>query len=107
MQSNATVPFALITREEVLSGLQDLLKTILNLETTASLRPEARFIEDLHSDSLAMVDIVIGVEEAFGIKLRSDLNFFEEVRTIGNAVDLIHRQLGHVGAVNRSTGALT
>jgi acyl carrier protein len=54
-----------------------------------------------------MVDIVIGVEEAFGIKLRSDLNFFEEIRTVGNAVDLIHRQLGHSGAVSRSTGALT
>jgi acyl carrier protein len=102
MQSNATVPSALITREGVLSELQDLLKTILNLETTASLRPEARFIEDLHSDSLAMVDIVIGVEEAFGIKMRSDLNLFEEIETIDDAVELIHKQLGHRSAVSRA-----
>ena len=95
MQSNAATRPASLTREEILSELQSVLKTILNLETAAALQPEARFREDLHSDSLAMVDIVIGVEETFGIKLRSDLNFFEEVRTVGDAVELIQRQLGH------------
>jgi acyl carrier protein len=58
------------------------------------LRPEARFREDLQGDSLAMVDIVIAVEEVFGIKLRSDLNFFDEIQTIGDAVELIYRQIG-------------
>ena len=81
MQSNAAAPSASLTREEILRELQDSLKEILNLETTATLRPEAQFREDLHCDSLAMVDIVIGVEEAFGIKLRSDLDLFEEIRT--------------------------
>lgn len=107
MQSNATMPSTLLTREEILRELQNLLRSILNLETTAALRPEARFREDLHSDSLAMVDIVIGVEEGFNIKLRSDLNFFDEVRTVGDAVDLIHRQLSHGSAVSRSSGVLT
>ena len=107
MQSNATMPSTLLTREEILRELQNVLKTILNLETTAALRPEARFREDLHSDSLAMVDIVIGVEEGFNIKLRSDLNFFEEVQTVGDAVDLIHQQLSHGSAVSSSSGVLT
>jgi acyl carrier protein len=93
MQSSATL--TLPSREEILGKMQDLLKTILNLESTALLRPEARFSEELHTDSLGMVDIIIGVEEGFGIKLRSDINFFEEVRTVGDAVDLIHRQLTH------------
>lgn len=93
MQSNAAKPTAFLTREEILTELQSVLKPILNLETTVALQPEARFREDLNSDSLAMVDIVIGVEEGFGIKLRSDLNFFEKVRTIGDAVDLIQLQL--------------
>lgn len=86
------------TREEILLTLQGLLKQALNLESASALRPEARFMEDLHTDSLAMVDIVIAVEEGFGVKLRSDLNFFEKVRTVGDAVELIHERLTGVGA---------
>ena len=93
MQRNAEVPSESFTREGILRELQNLLKPILNLESVATLRPEARFIEDLQSDSLAMVDIVIGVEEAFGVKLKSDFNFFEEIRTIGDAVEVIYKQL--------------
>jgi acyl carrier protein len=92
MQQN--VAHTALSREEILRQLQETLKPILNLESAATLRPEARFREDLQGDSLAMVDIVIAVEEVFGIKLRSDLNFFDEIRTIGDAVELIHRQVG-------------
>ena len=92
MQQN--VAQTVLSREEILRQLQETLKPILNLESAATLRPEARFREDLQGDSLAMVDIVIAVEEVFGIKLRSDLNFFDEIQTIGDAVELIHRQMG-------------
>jgi len=36
-----------------------------------------------------MVDIVIGVEEAFGVKMRSNLNLFEKVVTVDDAVSLV------------------
>ena len=104
MQPDVALSSPPLTREDILRRLQDLLMPILNLETAAALQPEARFREDLHSDSLAMVDIVIGVEEAFGIKLRSDLDLFDEVRTVGDAVDLIDRQLGQGESISRSGG---
>jgi len=101
MQSNSSVQLASFNREKILVELQALLKVALNLESTAALRPEARFREDLKSDSLAMVDIIIAVEEGFGIKMRSDLNFFEEVQTVGDAVELIYKRLND-GAEGRS-----
>jgi acyl carrier protein len=94
MGADAAMQAAELTRDEILARLQVLLKDALRLESTASLQPQARFVEDLHTDSLAMVDIVLTVEEGFGVKLRSDLNFFEQVRTVGDAADLIQQRLG-------------
>jgi acyl carrier protein len=78
-----------LSRAEILTRLQALLQEILNLESAATLSPAARLQEDLHIDSLGMVDIVIGVEEAFDVKIRSDLNLFEKVVTVNDAVDLV------------------
>jgi acyl carrier protein len=104
MQEHAAKRPVVRSREEILRQLQELLKTVFNLESVAALPPEARFREDLQSDSMAMVDIVIEVEEAFGIKLRSDLNFFEEIRTVGDAVDLIYRQQGLDNSATAAAG---
>jgi acyl carrier protein len=36
-----------------------------------------------------MVDVVLGVEEEFRIKLSSDINLFENVVTVQDAVNLV------------------
>ena len=74
---------------DIFSKLQDLLKEILILESTESLKPETRFLEDLNLDSMGMVDIVIGLEEGFGISISSSTNIFEEVKTIDDAANLV------------------
>jgi acyl carrier protein len=76
-------------RGAVLLGVQHLLQQILTLETAETIQPSARLREDLNIDSLGMVDVVLGVEEQFGIKLGSDINLFERVVTVGDAVDLV------------------
>jgi acyl carrier protein len=73
----------------VLLRVQHLLQQILLLETAETIRPGARLREDLNIDSLGMVDVVLGVEEEFGVKLGSDINLFERVVTVGDAVNLI------------------
>ena len=93
MTVDTTSSTAVPAVEDILPRLQALLQTCLGLESTAALRPETRFQEDLQADSLAMVDVVIGVEEEFGIRLQSDFNFLSEVRTIGDAVELIRRRM--------------
>lgn len=88
----ANAPLAVkqpLSRQEILARLQGVLRDVLSLETVEPLRPAARLREDLNIDSLGMVDVVIGVEEAFGVKMRSDLNLFERVVTVDDAVNLV------------------
>ena len=77
------------TRADVLPRVQKLLQQILSLESTEKIQPGARLREDLNIDSLGMVDVLIGIEDEFGVKLGSDINLLERVVTVGDAVDLI------------------
>jgi acyl carrier protein len=53
----------------------------------AKITKEARFKEDLEADSLDLVELVMSLEEEFGIEVpESDL---EGIATIGQAYDLV------------------
>ena len=88
-EENMTMPENAMSSEEVLHRMQEILREILGLESAESISPDARLLEDLHIDSLGMVDVVIGVEEAFGLKIRSDFNLFENIVTVADTVDLV------------------
>jgi acyl carrier protein len=85
--SPAGMPMA--GQDAVLLKVQHLLQKILQLESTAALLPGARLQEDLNIDSLGMVDVVLGVEEEFGVKIGSDIDLFDRIVTVGDAVNLI------------------
>ena len=82
------------TTAEVLPRVQHLLQQILSLESTEKIQPGARLREDLNIDSLGMVDVLLGIEDEFGLKLGSDINLLERVATVGDAVDLIREESG-------------
>jgi acyl carrier protein len=54
--------------------------------------PEARFQEDLDADSLDLVEAVLALEEQFGVSIPEEE--MEDVRTVGQAVDLVAQKLG-------------
>ena len=54
----------------------------------ADMAPEARFKDDLGLDSLDAVDMVVALEQAFGIKIGKDPVLLE-IRTLGD----LHRYL--------------
>tara|TARA_B100000427_G_scaffold321784_1_gene322867 strand:+ start:1729 stop:1974 length:246 start_codon:yes stop_codon:yes gene_type:complete len=56
-----------------------------------SLNPKAKLIEDLGLDSLDFVDVVVEVEEKFGVKL--DGNDFINVSTLDDFYNLIIEKL--------------
>ena len=89
--SEPTAADRALSREEILPRLRALLQDVLDLESADTIRPDSRLREDLHIDSLGMLDVVIGVEEAFGLKLSSDLNLFEKIVTVEDAMTLIER----------------
>ena len=80
-----------LSREEILTRMRVLLRDVVDLESADTIRPETRLREDLHIDSLGMLDVVIGVEETFGLKLGSDINLFEKIVTVDDAMTLIEQ----------------
>ena len=64
----------------------DMLASQLNLEK-AKLVPDARLIEDLGADSLDMVEMLMLVEEEFGISIPDDDAM--NLKTVGDIVKYI------------------
>ena len=58
----------------------------------ADIKNESSFVDDLGADSLDTVELVMALEEEFGIEVpEEDL---EGVETVGNAFDLVVGKLG-------------
>jgi acyl carrier protein len=51
-----------------------------------------RFVDDLGADSLALVDLMLALEEAFDIEIEND--DIERLRTVQEAIDYVERRLG-------------
>lgn len=54
--------------------------------------PEACFIEDLGADSLDTVELIMGLEDEFGLEISDEEA--EQIRTVKDAVDYIKSKLG-------------
>ena len=49
--------------------------------------PEASFIDDLNADSLDLVELIMSLEEEFGVKISDEEA--QGIGTVGEAVDFI------------------
>lgn len=66
--------------------LQSIVAEQLGVDTEQVVR-DAEFIADLNADSLDMVELVMSLEEEFGIEISDE--DVESIRTVGDAVDYI------------------
>jgi len=76
--------------EEVLALVRQACATVLELDPETVTR-ETRFVEDLRTDSLALVEIVEIVEEALasrGLDAHIEDEELDGLTTVGEAVDL-------------------
>lgn len=76
-----------MTEQEIIAAANAALAEEFELDMSEMV-PEARFDDDLNLDSLDAVDMVIVLEQTFGIKLR-DSQAIKEIRTL----DDLHRFL--------------
>ena len=51
-------------------------------------RPEASFIDDLKADSLAVVELVLALEDAFSIEIPDEDT--EQIKTVKDAIEYIN-----------------
>lgn len=59
-------------------------------------KPEARFVEDLGADSLDTVELVMALEEEFGLEIPD--GDAEQLRTVGKLLDYLEQQLNRAHA---------
>lgn len=70
----------------MLERLQAVIADKLSVEVSEVI-PEATFREDLGADSLDLFEVVMGIEEEFGISIENE--DLEKIQTVGDALAYI------------------
>jgi acyl carrier protein len=77
------------TREEVLERIRAHLAEELGIDRSI-IEEGSRFKEDLEADSLDLVELVVELEDGYGIRMPEDEA--EKIKTVGQAVDFVLAQ---------------
>ncbi len=66
--------------------LQQIISEVLNVDVD-EITPETTFVDDLGADSLDVFQIIMGIEEEFGIEIPQEEA--EKIVTVGDAAEAI------------------
>ena len=72
--------------QEITQKVIEIVASQLELEQD-QIKPESSFAEDLKADSLAVVELVLALEEAFGIEIPDEDT--ENIKTVKDAITYI------------------
>jgi len=84
-----TTTSQLAANPETLSKVQVMLQDILQLETTDTIVPSAHLRDELGIDSMGMIDVIVGVEDTFNLKMRSDIDLLGQINTVEDVARMI------------------
>jgi acyl carrier protein len=75
-----------MTPEQIEARVKEIICQQLEV-SEEQLRPEASFVDDLKADSLAVVELVLALEQEFKIEIPDEDT--EQIKTVKNALDYI------------------
>ncbi len=76
------------SREEIYEQVKNVLTEQLGIEES-EIAEEASFQEDLDADSLDLVELIMELEDQFGVKISDE--DAQGIQTVGQAVDYISK----------------
>ena len=76
---------------DIAEKVKEIVSDKLDVEG-ADIQEEQDFIEDLKADSLAIVEVVLALEEQFEIEIPDEDT--EKIKTVRDAIDYIKAQQG-------------
>lgn len=77
-------------RSQVQAKMRDLLVDELGLDA-GKITDEATFEEDLEVDSLGVVELLMALEDEFGVRIPDDEA--EDITTVGEAIEMVIAKL--------------
>lgn len=80
--------------------IQKIIADVLNIEPE-KITMESAFVDDLNADSLDVLQIVMGIEDEFDIKIPDEAT--EKIVTVADAVNEISQQLNNVNGLSYMT----
>ena len=72
--------------DEIESKVKEIICNQLEV-SPEQLRPEASFVDDLKADSLAVVELVLALEQEFKLEIPEEDT--EQIRTVKDAIEYI------------------
>ncbi|HOK22611.1 MAG TPA: acyl carrier protein [Candidatus Hydrothermia bacterium] len=76
---------------DIMATLKEIIVDKLSV-TEDQITPESRFIEDLGADSLDVVELIMAIEEKFGIEIPDE--DAEKMRSVEDATNYIREKVG-------------
>ena len=77
------------------TSAEERLKKIIAKELSVSeeeVTPEASFIDDLNADSLDLVELIMALEEEFGVKISDEEA--DKIKTVKDAMEYVQEHAG-------------